>query len=218
MAPSSTIDWLFLATCITAFLGGIAYFVWNRATPEALPNPLREELGTEIVWERKGIQGALLIPGRIVPSSLVVLRFRLQNCFNHGRRIGIQLRLSPEKDIRFPDFQWLEIGPLEVGEVLVPLQLSPSTVSRYLLRFELDVAGLGGKRIRRWRAKPLMRPEMQGRYAVTHYGASGTFELVVERDLQEGVSMAAGCESSLVPSWRPDEVATALVRGGARER
>ncbi|WP_164010645.1 hypothetical protein [Pyxidicoccus trucidator] len=159
---------------------------WRRV--EVLPNFLLEAANKDDIHELDGLQfcAGLSRPEEgPVPLELHVL---VQSCVDAERTLTLKLSGPSQTRVHYPDSVTVQVGPGEVGQLVVPLHLLPGARAAGKLYLTPSISGPGGPRLRYWRAKDYVariHPVMQvlGLFAgVIAWGGGLSVELPVIPD------------------------------------
>ncbi|QSQ24021.1 hypothetical protein JY651_03315 [Pyxidicoccus parkwayensis] len=145
-----------------ALLGRYLWREWRRV--EVLPNVLLDAANKEDICELDGLQ---LCAGLLRPEEGPVpleLRILVQSCVDAERTLTVRLSGPSKTRVHYPDRVTVQVGPGEVGRLVVPLHPLPGARAGGTLHLGLNITGPGGPRLRFWRARPYVariHPVMQ---------------------------------------------------------
>jgi len=139
-----------------AALVGLGAFAWTwkrQGSPEDpdLPDVLAAVAGVGPIREANRVQfGAVVHPGGGTEPHRVEVTF--QNCCTAPRKARFDVRGPLTRTVLAPVPAWVEIGPLEVHRLILPIRTEkqPGATAVDIL---LAVAGDGGRRLRLRRAR-----------------------------------------------------------------
>jgi hypothetical protein len=217
-----------IVSLAAAIAAGVTLWRLSRAADE-VPNVLADQFGKGALLESDGVQLVVVPPAEVSAREAATLQLFLQNCFDAAREVSVRLESDGRaRRLLYDPRPVARLGPLEVGVLAIPLRARPGPAGWAELVASVSADGAGGRRVRRWRARPAtkrIRPWVQALAFVTgHLVWGGGIPIRLRIDtVPEGTSPPPLPAGSLQTLWAPaarEPLAAArasgLVRGAPR--
>jgi hypothetical protein len=162
MPVASFVAVVVTAACAIGLCAGIGFVTWTTVTKDPIPNVLRQHAAASAISEVKGVQ-ILYRANAVLPTDTIApYEVFLQNCTDAPRTVELALTeapLLPAKPSllsRAPGA--IALGPSEVKLVRFPVTAAAGAKGEVRTHVRVRVSGSGGRRTRRWRARPHEAP------------------------------------------------------------
>ncbi len=174
---------------------------------DAAPEVLREWGGEGEIWERAGVQFAMLDPNpELAPGGMVYAPLMIQSCVDAPRVIRVELvnlarRKKKREAVRLPRAWEIELAPREVGRVRLPFgATADAPATQVATRLHIECRGKSAKRVRHTRAQQLpqrsqLLPLLGLVAGVNHEGGGIPVTVRISAD-------GAADATPLHPNWR----------------
>ncbi len=148
-----------LITCVSTVLLAVGVAVWAKLqfAPSAWPNLLAQRYPEVPHYELNGVQFAF-VPGTLRAKAGETFEFKVvaQNAVDSPRSLGLELGFSTSfsagrEPVVLPVDPELELKAGEVASMTIRALARHTAVGTHALRFEVTVAGRGGRRGRHFR-------------------------------------------------------------------
>jgi hypothetical protein len=216
------------ASVAVAAVSGLALLRISREAEE-YPNVLAERFGKAALLEADGVQLAISVPAALAASEPGAILVFLQNCFDAERKVAIRLEAGGwTKRLLLEPRPEATLAPLEVGVLAIPIGARPGPAGAAAIVASVSASGLGGRRVRRWRARTAtkrIRPWMQALALLSgHFVSGGGIRFTVRvAEVPEGTAPPPLPPTSFQRLWAPEPRgalaaarAAGLVRGAPR--